>query len=251
MLISLKIHTKTLNTRDFCHKNSQFERFQAEYTKNLGHSMRFFRKIRKFALFSIELTPKFNNLGRKLRKIRFFSKTSTNFHTLFLQIITCGYILAQKLKQLFYHTQIEVVILHKLYLTKPSTIIVENTENSPYSSSYTIEYKIVRNSHLLSHKIGIFSSATAIVLQTSINCSHTKSSKQQLTAHMSIVKGDMDKVLQTHTFLFECTIVFTGVKKSTDITAQNAKQINLAYNTNSTKTYHNGSFFLYKNQRFY
>ena len=86
-----------------------------------------------------------------------------NFQTLFLQIIACGYILAQKLKQLFYHTKIEVVILHKLYPAKTSTIIVENTENSTYSSSYTIEYKIVRNSHLLSHKIGIFSSTTAIV----------------------------------------------------------------------------------------
>ena len=48
---------KTPNTWDFHHKNSQFERFQAEYTENSGHSMRFFRKIGKFALFSIELTP--------------------------------------------------------------------------------------------------------------------------------------------------------------------------------------------------
>ena len=47
---------KTPNTQDFHHKNSQFERFQAEYTKNSVHLMRFFRKIRKFALFSIELT---------------------------------------------------------------------------------------------------------------------------------------------------------------------------------------------------
>ena len=38
-------------------------------------------------------------------------------------------------------------------------------------------------------KTGIFSSTTAIVQQTSVNCSHTKLSKQQLTAHMSIVKG--------------------------------------------------------------
>ena len=47
---------KTPNTRDFHNKNSQFERFHAEYTKNLGYSMRFFQKIGKFALFGIKLT---------------------------------------------------------------------------------------------------------------------------------------------------------------------------------------------------
>ena len=55
MLISLKIYTKTPNTRDFRHKNSQFEHFHAEYTKNSGYSMRFFQKIGKFALFVIKL----------------------------------------------------------------------------------------------------------------------------------------------------------------------------------------------------
>ena len=101
--------------------------------------------------------------------------------------------ISAKAKQLFYHTKIEVVIFHKLYLAHIFTIIAENTENSLNSSSYTIEPKIVRNSHLLLCKLGIFSSATAIVLQTSVNCSYAKSSKQQLTAHTSIVKGDMAK----------------------------------------------------------
>ena len=55
MLILLKIYTKTPNTRDFHHNNSQLERFQAEYTKNSGYSMRFFRKIGKFSLFGIKL----------------------------------------------------------------------------------------------------------------------------------------------------------------------------------------------------
>ena len=50
---------------------------------------------------------------------------------------------------LFPHkTKVEIV--HKSNPTKKSTIIVENTENLPNSSFYTIEYKIVRNSHLLS-----------------------------------------------------------------------------------------------------
>ena len=53
-------------------------------------------------------------------------------------------------KTIVFSTQIKVEIVHKSNLTKTSTIIVENTENLPNSSSYTIEYKIVRNSHLLS-----------------------------------------------------------------------------------------------------
>ena len=118
MLISLEIHTKTPNNRDFRHKNSQFEHFHAEYTENSEHLMRFFQKIGKFALFSVELTSKLTFWVENSKKIGFLSKTSTNFQTLFLQIVTFGYILAQKLKQSFYHTKIEVVILHKLYLHK-------------------------------------------------------------------------------------------------------------------------------------
>ena len=56
MFILLKIHMKTPNTQDFCHKNSQFECFHAEYSEKLEHLMRFFQKIGKFALFSIKLT---------------------------------------------------------------------------------------------------------------------------------------------------------------------------------------------------
>ena len=122
---------------------------------------------------------------------------------------------------MFYHTKLEVVILHKFYLAHISTIIAENTANLPNSSSYTIEHKIVRNSHLLLRKIGIFSSATAIVLQTSVNCSYAKSSKQQLTAHTSIVKGDMTKCYKHAPFLFKRTIVFSGVKNITYSITQN------------------------------
>ena len=134
-----------------------------------------------------------------------------------------------------------MVILHKFYLAHIPTIIAENTENSPNSSSYTIEHKIVRNSHLLLCKIGIFSSATAIVLQTSVNCSYTKSSKQQLTVHTSIVKGDTTKCYKHTPFIFKCTIVFSGIKNITDSITQNKI---------TTKTYHNGSFFLYKKTMF-
>ena len=102
---------------------------------------------------------------------------------------------------------------------------------------YTIEYKIVRNSHLLSHKNWHF-------LKCHSNC---PTNKHKLLTH-KIIKaaidcsyvycaGKYDKVLQTHTFLFKSTIVFTGVKKkrSTDITAKNTKQKNLVCNTNYNK----------------
>ena len=105
--------------------------------------MVFFRKIGKITVFHTKLISNINIVSRKIRKIAFYGKTSKNFKSFPLQLIS----------------QI--------------TIIVENTENTHNSSSYTIECKLVRNSHLVT-KIGIFSSTTAIVLQTSANCSHTK-----------------------------------------------------------------------------
>ena len=138
-------------------------------------------------------------------------------------------------KTIVFPHKIKVEILHKLYPTKMSTIIIENTENLPNLSSYTIEYKIVRNSHLLSHKIGIF-------LKCHSNCSTNKCkllthkiTKAAIDCSYIYCEGKYDKVLQTHTFLFKCTIVFTGVKKLTDITTKNTKQINLACNTNYNK----------------
>ena len=123
----------------------------------------------------------------------------------------------------------------QIIATQTSTIIVENTENLPNSSSYTIEYKIVGNPHLLSHKIWHF-------LKCHSNCS---TNKRKLLTHKIIkaaidcsyiyCEGKYDKVLQTCTFLFKCTIVFTVVKKSTDIAAQNKKQINHKHNTNYNK----------------
>ena len=58
--------------------------FQAEYTDEI------FLKNREIHIIWYKITHKSNNLGRKLQKIGFFAKTGTNFHTLLLQIITCG-----------------------------------------------------------------------------------------------------------------------------------------------------------------
>ena len=101
-------------------------------------------------------------------------------------------------KTVSFSTQSEVEIFQKLIPAKPSTIIVENTENLPNLSSDTIDRKSVRNSHLLFQKIGIFSSATSIALYTKRKFLTRKVSKQQLTAHTSIVKRITVSVTNTH-----------------------------------------------------
>ena len=53
-------------------------------------------------------------------------------------------------KTIVFPHKTKVEISHKSNLTKISTNYCRKHENSPNSSSYTIEYKIVRNSHLLS-----------------------------------------------------------------------------------------------------
>ena len=124
------INMETPNTQDFRHKNSySLSIFMQNTPKTWEIRWDFSEKSGKLALFSIELTPNLTIWVENSEKSDFSVKQVWIFKHLFLQIVTCGYILAQKLKQLFYHTKIEVVILHKLYLTQTSTIIVENTEN--------------------------------------------------------------------------------------------------------------------------
>ena len=79
MLTSLKIHTKTPNTRDFCHKNPQLERFPCRIHRKLRIFDEIFLKNRESRIIWYKINHKSNNLGRKLRKIRFFTKTGTNF----------------------------------------------------------------------------------------------------------------------------------------------------------------------------
>ena len=163
MLIPIKITTKTPNIRDFRNNYSKFERFHAEYTENSGYSMRFFRKIGKIAVISIILIKKPNNWVENSEKSDF----SLELVGIFAIISTNNYMwihISKIAKTAIFSTQTKVETIHKLILQKPSTIIVENTENPPNSSSYTIEHKVVRNSHLLFHKAGIFS-------KCHINCS--------------------------------------------------------------------------------
>ena len=131
-------------------------------------------------------------------------------------------------KTTIFSTQTEVEIFHKLFFSKPSTIFVENTENSPKFVILHNRMQISEKFSPIVSKIGIFSSATSIVLHTKRKLLTRKLSKQQLTAHTSIVKRYMAKCYKHAPISSKCTIVVTGVYKSTNIHAQNTIQINFA-----------------------
>ena len=125
---------------------------------------------------------------------------------------------------------------HNSNLTKYPQVIVENTENSPNSSSYTIKYKSVRNSHLLSQKTGIFFLKCHSNCSTNKrNCSHTKLSKQQLTAHKSIVKRYTAKCYKHAPFYSSALLWSLVLESQLTFSAQNTKQINLTYIDNYNK----------------
>ena len=241
---------KTPNTWDFHHKNSQLEHFLSRIHQKLGIFDEIFPKNLEIHIIWYKITHKSNNLGRKLQKIGLFAETGTNFHTLLLQIITCGCILAKLLKQLFFNTKLRWRCLTNQILQKYPQIIVENTENLPDSSSYTIEYKIVRNSHLLSqnwHFLKCHSNCstnkrkllTHNVTQAAIDCSYI------------YCEGNMAKCYK-HA-LFSSNALLLSLVLESQLTfphkIQNKEILRILLIT--TKTDHNGSFFLYKKQHFY
>ena len=209
MLILLKVHTNNPNIRDFRFKTYSGAFMQAEYTKNSGYSMVFFRKIGKITILHTKLISSIKFVGRKLRKIGFFAKTSNVLKSFSLQLVA-------------------------------QYTIVEHTENSHNSRLYTIQHKSVRNSHLLSQKSGISSSATTIVISTSVNCSHTKISKEQLTPHTSIVKRIMVSVTNTH--LSSSNALLCQLVSQTHKLLKQLKPTDIA-NCNIYR--YNGSFFSY------
>ena len=139
-------------------------------------------------------------------------------------------------KKITSHAKLRWEYLKIQILQKYPQVIVEKTKNSTNSSSYTIEYKLVRNSHLSSQNWLFFLKCHSNCSTNKCNCSHTKLSKQQLTAHKSIVKGYTAKCYKHAPFSSKRTIVVTGVSKPTNISAQITEQINLAsivnYNIN-------------------
>ena len=81
-------------------------------------------------------------------------------------------------------TQTKVEIFHKVIFGKN---IHNHCRKHRKFAKFIILHNRIQNSEKFSRivsKFGIFSSATAIILQTSANCSYTKTSEQQLTAHI-------------------------------------------------------------------
>ena len=98
MIISLEINNADPEYSGFSPKIIQLECFYAEYSENLGHLMRVFRKIGKFAIFSIKLTSILTIWVENSEKSEFFSKTGTNFRIFSSAKIVGGSVIAQTVK---------------------------------------------------------------------------------------------------------------------------------------------------------
>ena len=162
-----------------------------------------------------------------------------NFQIFSSAKIIGGSEIAQIVKYLGYHRKNNCGDKLQINITHITTIIAENTENLLNSVSYTIEViklKIVRKSHLLLCKIGIFSSATAIVSTNRYKLLLHKNIKAAIDCSYIYCEGRYGKVLQTHVFLFKCTIVFIGVINLIDSIVQNINLINSTQNIIATKT---------------
>ena len=132
-------------------------------------------------------------------------------------------------KTIIFFTQTEVETFHKLFSCK--TIHNYCRKHRKFAKFVILHNRtqITEKFSPIVSKIGIFSSATSIVLHTSTNCSHANYQKQQLTAHTSIVKRYTAKCYKHAPISSKRTIVVTGVSKSTNIHAQNTIQTNLAH----------------------
>ena len=96
-------------------------------------------------------------------------------------------------------------------------------------------------------KIDIFSNAMAIVIHISVNCSYNKVSKAAIDRSCFYCEGRYNKVLQTQASSFQMhTLMFTCVINLIESITQNKNQIDYWQNKITTKTQHNGSFFLHK-----
>ena len=163
-------------------------------------------------MFSIKLTINRTIWVEKTQKNHIFPENKYKFSPI---VSTNNYmwIYSNALAEtIIFPHKTKVEIVHKSNPTKTSTIIVENTENLPNSSFYTIEYKIVRNSHLLSQNWHF--------LKCHSNCS---TNKHKLLTHKVIKaaidcsyiywKGNMAKFYK-HTLLSSNTLLSSWVLKS-------------------------------------
>ena len=190
--------------------------------------MRFFRKIGKIAVISIIIIKKPNNWVENSEKSDFSLKQVRIFTNI---ISTNNYMwihISKIAKTIIFSTQTDVETFHKLFFCK-------TIHNYCRKHRKFAKFVILHNRTQISEKfspivskIGIFSSATSIVLHTKCKLLTRKLSKQQLTAHTSIVKRYTAKCYKHTPISSKHTIVVTGVSKSTNIHAQNTIQINLA-----------------------
>ena len=152
--------------------------------------MVFFRKIGKITVLHTELASSIKIVGRKLRKIGFFAKTINVLKSFSLQLVA-------------------------------QVTIVENTENSHNSRLYKIQIKLVRNSHLLSQKPGIFSKCHNNCYLIKHKLLTHKNLKGAINRSYTYCEEDYSKCYKHTPFFFKRTIVSTGVTN-----AQITKTIN-------------------------
>ena len=114
-------------------------------------------------------------------------------------------------KTIIFSTQTDVENFHKLFFCK-------TIHNYCRKHGKFAKFVILHNRMQISEKfspivtkIGIFPSATAIVLQTSANCSHTKFSKAAINCSHVYCEEDYGKCYKHTPLFFKCTIVSTSV----------------------------------------
>ena len=135
-------------------------------------------------------------------------------------------------KTIIFSTQTEVEIFHKLFFCKT---IHNYCRNHRKFAKFVILHNRIQISEKFSpiiSKIGIFSSVTAIFQHTKRKLLTHKLSKAAINCSYIYCEEIYGKMLQTCTTLFKCTIVVTGVRKSTNISAQNTKQTDFTYIVN-------------------
>ena len=119
-------------------------------------------------------------------------------------------------------------ISHKSYLTKVST---DYCRKHRKFAKFIILHNRIQNSEKFSLIISklAFSQVPQQLFFKQAQIALTQIIKAAIVCPYAYCEGNYGKVLQTR------TIVFTGVKESTDIPTQNTKQINLACITNYYK----------------
>ena len=155
MLILLKVHTNNPNIRDFRFKTYSGAFLQAEYTENSGYSMRFFRKIGKFAIIGVKLGLKPNKLGRTHRKfVQFVTlHNTTQISEKFSPIITkiwhflkCHNNCYFNKRKLLTHKNLKEQLTAHMPIVKRITVSVTNTH---LSSSNALLCQLVSQTHKL------------------------------------------------------------------------------------------------------